>query len=124
MPVTNFAAQAVTWNIGSNIQNNYIQTFEVGYGSGTATVLNTTLVNGSVRVAITGSPDFSQTRKVTFQGDFNSVVLSGLQLTEWGLFASGTIGVGSTWQREAFNPITFDGTNELQIVSTIEVIPG
>lgn len=124
MPFTNYGAQATIWAIGSNISNNYIQSIEVGYGSGTPTVTNVTLVNGSVRVMQTGNPNFTTARKVTFQGDFNSVQVSGLSLTEFGLFVSGPLNVGSTWAREAFNSVTFDGTQELQVTYNIEAIPG
>ena len=124
MVFTNWGAQATIYQIGSNLSNNYIQTVEVGYGSGTATVTNVTLVNGSLRAMQTGSPNFTTTRKVSFQGDFNSVQMSGLNLTEFGLFASGALNVGSIWLRESFPAVTFDGTNEVQIISTIEVLPG
>ena len=45
-------------------------------------------------------------------------------LTEFGLFdiASGTGFTGSVWLREGFPGITFDGTNELQILSTLQVL--
>ena len=121
---TNYGALATTWAIGSNLSNNYIQSIEVGYGSGTATVTNVTLVNGSIRAMQTGSPNFATARKVSFQGDFNSVQMSGLSLTEFGLFVSGALNVGSTWLRESFPAVTFDGTNEVQVISTIEVLPG
>jgi len=79
-------------------------------------------------VAFTGSPDFTTIRKVTFTGDYNSVQMSGVQLAEFGLFSSGDggnpFGVGSAWFREGFSPLTFDGTNELQITTTLEVLPG
>lgn len=50
--------------------------------------------------------------------------MSGISLTEFGLFdqASGTGFPGSLWQREGFGAITFDGTNELQILTSIEVL--
>ncbi len=122
MTITNYAKQAITWGMGSDISNNFIQTFAVGIGSGTASASDVILVNESDRNMQTGSPDFDTARKVIFQADFNSVEMSGTNLTEFGLLASGPAGVGSLWQREAFGSIVFDGTNELQITSTIEVI--
>lgn len=124
MVVTNYAAQALAWQLGSPV-NNFISYYAIGSGSGTVAVTNTTLIaeTGS-RMPMTGSPNFATARKVTFQGDYNSIQMSGIQLTEFGLFSSGASLTGSAWQREAFNPITFDGTNELQLVTTIEVIPG
>ena len=124
MPFTNFGAQAAIWRIGSDLGER-ISFYAIGSGSGTALISNTTLVNESgVRVAITGSPNFQTTRKVTFLGDYNSTVISGLPLTEFGLFTSGTQNIGSTWFREAFSSVIFDGTNELQLSTTIEAIPG
>ena len=125
---TNYGKQAITWAIGSDISNNYISYLAIGSGSGTAVVGDTTLRGEEQRMAITGSPDFSTPRKVGFQADFNSIVMSGITLTEFGLIASGTgvvlgsAGLGSIWQREAFGSIAFDGSNELQIVTTLEVL--
>jgi len=119
MVLTNFAKQAAIWRIGSQVDE-HIQCVGIGDGSGTSLATNTTLVNETDRVMITGSPDFSTTRKVTFQGDLNSVQMSGTLLTEFGLFTSGATNVGSVWLREGFGPITFDGSNELQIIATIE----
>jgi hypothetical protein len=123
MPFTNYGTQATIWNIGSQLTNNYVRYFGLGIGSGTALVSNVTLVTESgARVAITGSPNFTVANKVTFQGDWNSILMSGVLLTEFGLFSNNTN--GSTWQRESFPTVTFDGTNELQILTTIEAIPG
>jgi len=124
MAFTNFGAQAIAWRLGSSLPNEYISAIGIGSGSGTATVSNTTLVAEHTRTMITGSPDFTTARKVTFQADFNSVQMSGLILTEFGLFTSGPVNTGSCWQREAFGSVLFDGTNELQIVTTLEVLPG
>ena len=122
MGITSYAAQALTWAIGSDISNNYIQYFAIGSGSGTFAKTQTTLLSERDRNPITGSPDFTKVRKVTFQGDFNSVEMSGTTLTEWGLLASGPVLVGSIWQRETLGSLVFDGTNELSLISTIEVI--
>lgn len=73
---------------------------------------------------MTGSPDFATARKVTFQGDYNSVQMSGVQLAEFGLFQSGASNIGSTWFRASFNPLTFDGTNELVLSTTLEATVG
>ena len=123
MPFTNEGAQFVAFRIGSAVPS-FIGAMEVGSGSGTAIVGNTTLVAGSIKKIITGSPDFSEARKAGFQVDFNSVEMSGLELTEFGLFISGPLNIGSVWLREAFGSVIFDGTNELQVNATIEVIPG
>ena len=77
------------------------------------------------RNAITGSPNFATVRKVQFQADFNPVEMSGIHLTEFGLFATGLAALtGSVWFREAFGSIVFDGTNELQTLVTLEALAG
>lgn|SRR3990167_2144856 len=124
MGVTNYAAQTAIFCMGSDISNRFIQSVEVGYGSGTAMITDTILVNGSVRVIQTGSPNFATPLQVTFQADFTSNQMSGLQLTEFGLFTSGALKIGSAWARESFPAITFDGTNELQIGYTIQASAG
>ena len=123
MPITNEAAQFLAFRMGSGVPS-FVGAIEIGSGSGTALVTNKDLVAGSIRNVITGSPDFTTARKVSFQADFNSVEMSGLDFTEFGLFISGPINIGSAWAREAFGSVTFDGTNELQINYTTEFIPG
>ena len=122
MPLVRYAAQATAWNLGSNLSNNFVQYFNIGSGSGTFVNTQVTLLNETDRNPITGSPDFTSARKVSFQGDFNSVELSGTVLFEWGLIGSHPSLQGSIWQRETFGSIVYDGTGELQLVSTIEII--
>jgi len=120
--ITNYGAQAIIWQIGSNLPNNYIQYCAIGSGSGAVLATQTTLFNERDRNPLTGSPDFSTAKKVTFQFDFNSVEMSGTHLTEFGFLASGAALVGSIWQRESLGSIVFDGTVELQITNSIEVL--
>ena len=97
----------------------------MGTGSGTEDVSNVTLISDRLRFGMTGSPDFTEARKVTFTGDVNSVNASGTNpLTEFGLFnVSGTAFPGSTWSREVFGgSIIADGTLELRFESSIEVL--
>ena len=122
--ITNYGAQAIAWSIGSSIANNYISYAAIGSGSGTVLASQTTLLNETDRNPVTGSPDFTTSKKVSFQFDFNSVEMSGTHLTEFGFLASGPSLVGSMWQIERLGSIVFDGTNELQILNTIEVING
>jgi len=123
MVFTNAGRQFVAWGLGSNL-GKFIAHTAVGDGSGTALVTNTTLVSERNRTSITGSPDFSTAQKATFQADFNSVQMSGINLTEFGLTdtTSGTSQAGSMWQREAFGSVVFDGSNELQVTTTLEVL--
>ena len=123
MTFTNAGAQFLAFRLGSSLPDLFVGAIAIGSGSGTATVSDVTLVAEELRTIITGSPSFTEARKTQFQGDFNSVEMSGLTLSEFGLFTSGPALTGSTWQREAFGSVTFDGTNELQITITLEVIP-
>lgn len=124
MVVTNSARQFVTWLVGSQISDLYIKSIGIGTGSSVPSVSDTTLLTEVNRVNITGSPNFTENRKVSFQADLNSVEMSGVALTEFGLFniGSATGFAGSVWERENFGSLLFDGTNELQIVSTLEVL--
>lgn len=124
MVITNFGRQAVAWRLGSSLPDLYIQHIGIGTGSAEVLVTDTTLVNEVNRTSITGSPDFSENFKVGFQGDFSATQMSGLNLTEISLTdtASGTGFTGSVWQREGFGSVNFDGTNELQVLSVLEVI--
>ena len=124
MVFTNVGKKYVAFKLGSSLPDLYIGHIGIGTGSGAVLGTNTTLVTEVNRTDITGSPDFSTAQKVSFQTDFNSLQMSGINLTEFGLFdvASGTGFPGSTWQREAFGSVVFDGTNELQIISTLEVL--
>lgn len=124
MVFTNVGRQFVAYRLGSSLPNLYIQYVGIGTGSSAVLVSDTTLTTEVNRTAITGSPNFIEDRKVGFQADFNFVQMSGLALTEFGLFdvASGTGFAGSAWQREGFGSLGFDGTNELQIYSTLQVL--
>lgn len=125
MAFTNFGAQAAIWRLGSNLDNLWIDQTAIGSGSGPVGITNVVLESEVNRTDITGSPNFTEDRKVAFQADFNSFTMSGIHLTEFGLFTTGlAAGVGSTWLREGFGSIVFDGTNELQISSSIEATPG
>jgi len=123
MTFTDVGRQYVAFRLGSAVPT-FIGHIGIGIGSTAADFSDVTLENERNRVAITGSPNFTESRKVTFQADLNSVQMSGTELAEFGLFdvASGTGFQGSAWQREAFDPITFDGSNELQITTSIEVL--
>lgn len=123
MVFTDSARQFITWGLGSDV-GLYIGYIGIGSGSGTALVTNEILLHEVNRQNLTGSPNFNTTHKVGFQTDFNSVQMSGIHLTEFGLFNIGSNGpiAGSVWQREAFGSIIFDGTSELQITTTLEVL--
>ena len=93
--------------------------FAIGSGSGTAAVTDTALIHAVDGQAFT-STDVDTSQKVTWQGDWSSNEMSGIQLREFGVkVEAGT--TGSVWSRTAFPALTFDGTNELRIEETIEI---
>jgi|SRR3990167_7185935 len=122
----NFGKQQAAYLLGSDLSNQYIRYIGIGTGSAAVLTTDTTLATGSEkkRIEITGSPNFITARKVTLQADFNSIQMSGLTIMDFGLFhqASGTGFPGSLWLREGFGSVVFDGTNELQIISALEVL--
>ena len=120
--ITSAGKQQIAWAIGSDIVNNFIQYAAIGSGSGTVLVTQSTLLRETDRNPITGSPDFTESRKVTMTFDFNSVETSGLHFTEFGLLASGPSLVGSMWQIERLGSIVLDGTVELSLSNSIEVL--
>ncbi len=122
MPITDDLAKFVAFRLGSAVPS-FISAIGIGSGSGTALVTDKILKAEVVRNVITGSPDFSAAKKVQFQADFAASTMSGTHLTEFGLFISGPIFTGSVLQRESFGSIVFDGTAELQVLATVEVIP-
>ena len=88
--------------------------FMIGSGSGTAIASQTTLIYPLDRQAVT-STNSNTLYKITWQGDWNSVEMSGLNLSEFGMTVNGTGSAGSMWSRTSTPNINFDGTNELQI---------
>ena len=121
MVFTNPGKEMVALGLGSDV-GLYIQALAIGSGSGTVAATQSTLLAPRDRNTFTGSPNFDTAQKVTFQADFNSVEMSGTTLFEFGFLGSYPALVGSVWQREGFGSIVFDGTNELQIVSVLEVL--
>jgi hypothetical protein len=75
-----------------------------------------TTLTGSefLRLAITGSPNFSTPLSCTINADINSVQASGLILTQFGNFLTSGINTGSAYQVNQLNgSIVCDGTIEL-----------
>ena len=120
MTTLNTAKIAVALNIGGGSET-YPGYFVIGSGSGTVLPTQTSLFNPLDIQAFT-SRNTSTPYKVTFTGDWNSVEMSGLRLSEFGLVGnSGTGFTGSLWTKNVTPSIIFDGTNELRIEETLEV---
>jgi hypothetical protein len=95
--------------------------FILGSGSGTAYATQTDLYNPWDRQSVT-STNGSVPLKITWIGDWNAIEMSGNQLREWGMIASGIGTAGSVWSRNTMaNALTFDGTSELRIQETWEI---
>lgn len=123
MVITNYGKNRITLLIGGSILNiNSIPGyFLIGSGSGTALVTQTQLVTPTDRQLFT-STSYPSSQKVNFVGDWTSVEMSGLSLREIGVTVSGGGLTGSVWSRIGFPATLFDGTNELHVEETWEVI--
>ena len=87
----------------------------IGTGSATISVTSTELTTASDRQPFTSNPTFPTSQSINFQGDWNSVEMSGLSLKEFGIAGSGIGTNGSMWSIHVVPAITFDGTNELRV---------
>jgi hypothetical protein len=116
--INNFAKNFISLSIGGSAIGSIGQIL-LGIGSSTVLATDTQLLTGSVRGTVT-STNYTN-RLVTFQYDFNSVTMSGLNLQELGIIPSGGGLTGSLWSRDVLPAIQFDGTNELQILFNAEV---
>lgn len=85
----------------------------IGSGSGASYATQTEMVYAVDRQAITMGSYINPT-KIKYITDWNSVEMSGIQLTEFGMVASGTGLTGSIWSRTSIPAISFDGTMELR----------
>jgi len=119
MTVTNWARRIITYNIaGSGMP---VPTyFIIGSGSGTVATTDTALFGALDRQLFT-STTTGTVQKVSWQGDWNSVELSGLTIKEFGVIPSGTLLTGSIWSHATFPGILFDGSNELRVEENWEV---
>lgn len=103
---------------------NIPQYLGIGSGSGTALSGNVVLVKEMFtgdRIQYTTRDHVTNPRFVTWVFDKSAPQLSGLQVSEFGIFHTSGIATGSLWNRESFPPITFDGTQELQVELQFEV---
>lgn len=115
--ITSIGLQDIAVRIGSNITAP--SHVAIGSGSGLVAIANTGLVYHVDRNALTAT-NMSGAQEIEFTADFTNIEMSGISLKEFGIFsiASG----GQLWQREGFAATTFDGSNELQIITTWRII--
>ena len=119
MTTLNFTKRDIAFLIGGSITT-YPTYFAIGSGSGTTNISAGSLRAEEDRQVFT-SVSYPSVNKVTFTGDWNSVEMSGLKLTEFGVAKSGAALIGSVYSRTGLPQIAFDGTNELRIEETWEV---
>ena len=119
MVVTNYTRNQMSLFLGGSATN-YVDYFVIGSGSGTASATDTALVYPVDRQLVT-AVTYPSSQKVKWQGDWDSVNLSGIQLQQFGMITSGAGLTGSMWSRSSFPGVQFDGTNELRIVENWEV---
>ena len=112
MVFTDVGRSGVALAIGS-FSTNRPQFLGLGSGSGAVLVGNALLIAESGTRVTPTTTDTTTVREVSYIIDYNSFVMSGLGLTEFGMFTLAT--GGSLWNREGFSAVTFDGTNELQV---------
>lgn len=125
MVVTNFARNRVALLIGGSILNtgsqNYATYFMIGTGSSTVSPTQDSLLTALDRQAFTNTT-YPSSQTLKFQGDWNSVELSGLTIQEFGVCGSEPTITGSMWSRSVFEGVTFDGTQEMRILEKISVL--
>ena len=119
MVVTNYGRNRTILLLGGSIAAN-LDDFIIGTGSSIVLVADTALVTSIDRQSFT-SVTYPTSQKILMQGDWNSVEMSGIQLTEFAVLTSGTGLTGSIWSRTGIPSLTFDGSNELRIEETWEI---
>lgn len=119
MGITNYTKNKTILLIGGSSVN--IPThFFIGVGSSIDSPTDTTLIDGVDSQTFT-TTSYPSLQKVRQQGDWNSVEMSGIQLSEFGI-GDQSDSTGSIWSKTGLPSLTFDGTNELRIEETWEVI--
>jgi len=117
--INNYAKNRAILLMGGSIAEN-IDYFMIGTGSATAVATQDALITPVDRQLVTATT-YPSLQKIKLQGDWNSVEMSGIQLTEFGVATSGTGTTGSIWSRTNIPSLTFDGTNELRCEETISI---
>jgi len=121
MVFTSYGRQDIIYLIGGSITGgSQIPLYcGIGSGSGTAIVTDVKLYNEESRHAFTET-SYPSAQKIKFTTDWNSVEMSGLNLSEFGIFKSGTALTGSLWSRSSLPNVNFQGNTELRIEETWE----
>lgn len=119
MVITNYGKNQTSMLIGGS-HTIIPEYFIIGSGSGVALATDTSLQFAVDRQTFTATT-YPANQKITQQGDWNSIEMSGIQLQQFGIVPSGTGVTGSIWSKTSLPALTFDGTNELRIEEVWEV---
>jgi hypothetical protein len=94
-----------------------------GVGTGSAVEVTTlgSLISPVGGRSLWTSRDSSTVNEVEWVFDFDSVSMSGINLSEFGMGTVIGSGANDLWNRENFIPIQFDGTNELEVSITYKI---
>jgi hypothetical protein len=96
------------------------QWLAIGTGSSSFAIGDTALVTENQKKIYT-SRQPSTSRKVNWTFDFDSLAMSGITLTELGLFNNSAATSGNMFNRESIVGVVFDGTNELTVDLEYEI---
>lgn len=119
MAITNIGINTIRGLIGSPQPTNPTH---LAIGSGTtAFAVTDTQLEGEVDRNELTSYDNSVNKVATFIADFSSTEISGLNVSEFGLFNTGTVDTGSIFQREVITNLAFEGDRELQVQVSLRV---
>ena|SRR3990167_1732024 len=123
--ILNYAKNRTILLLGGSILNtgsqNYPTYFMLGTGSSTVFATQDSLLTANDRQLMTNKT-YPTSQKIKFQGDWNSVELSGLTINEFGICGSELTTTGSMWSRSVFEGVTFDGTQEMRILESVEIL--
>lgn len=96
------------------------QWLAIGTGSSAFAIGQTALTTENQKKIYT-SRNPATSRKVNWTFDFDSLAMSGITLTELGLFNNSAATSGDMFNRESIVGLVFDGTNELTVDLEFEV---
>lgn len=113
--ITNFglSGTALLWTVSGTVPSH------IGIGAGSQAVIITTedLVTPILTRRAFETTDFTVGKQITWDATWGPVELSGLTVTELGLYSHAS--TGSVWAAEGFIGVDFDGTNELKVEATL-----
>jgi len=121
MVVTEYgkSGNALMW-VGSA---NQPQFSAIGSGSGAdVSTIGSLIAETQAARLLWSSRDISTPAEVAYEWNYSSTTMSGTFLREFGIGGSILKGVNDLWIREAFDPVTFDGTNELQLQVNLKTL--